>query len=186
MDQDDKKKKLEEEIKQRDDDIKAIVGQTRSTQDDIRMIEEKLEQLQNRIQIANTELNVRKRKLNDLTNQLKAKGQEKNEELEDSSEENDDERVEQELKIKLLKMISNRQENDTDPNELFFYDGQRSEVKSNIAIHTVKIKLVQSESQSSQKTFSKIIPRDCTFRIHKTMNFIHLKDKACEHWVISS
>lgn len=183
MDQEDKKKKLEDEYNQRKEEIAKLKFQAKSTQDDILMIEEKLEQLQNRIQISNTELNVRKRRLNDLQNQFKSKSQEKNEEHEDSSEEDLDAKAEQELKIKMLKLISNRQELDIDPNELFFYDGQRSEIKSNIAIHTVKIKLVQSEEQSSQKAFTKIVPKDCTFRIHKKMTFPQLKEKACEHWV---
>jgi chromosome segregation ATPase len=180
---DEKKKKHEEELSQRKQEIANIEYQTKSTQNDIHMIEEKLDQLQNRIQIANTELNLRKRRLNDIESQIKLKGLDKNEEFEDSEEEDENAKAEQELKIKMLRMISNRQESDADPNELFFYDGQKSEVKSNIAIHTVKIKLVQSEGHSSQKTFSKIVPKDCTFRIHKSMTFNNLKEKACDHWV---
>lgn len=180
---DEKGKKLAEETKQKEAEIQVLKVQQKTLKDDIAMIGEKLEQLQTRIQVANNELNSRKRKYNNLENLVNDKNKEKGEEHEHDDEDDGDGNIEFELKDKILKLISNRLENDFDPNELFFYDGQRSEIKSNIAIHTVKIKLVQSAEQNSQKAFVKIVPRDCTFRIHKLMKFKELKDRACDHWV---
>jgi len=180
---DEKGKKLAEETKQKESEIQALKTQQKGLKDDIAMIGEKLEQLQSRIKSANNELNLRKRNFNELENKLNDKNKEKGPEHERDDEEDGDGNIEFELKDKILKLISNRQDNDFDPNELFFYDGQRSEIKSNIAIHTVKIKLVQSLELNSQKAFVKIVPRDCTFRIHKLMKFKELKDRACDHWV---
>lgn len=179
----DKKKKLEEETKLKELEISDLTSQQKSLKDDIAMIGEKLEQLQTRIQFANNELNVRKRIMNNLKNQVEEKSKEKNEDIEDDDDEDDQGKIEFELKEKILRLISDRQENEFDPNELFFYDGQKSEIKSTIAIHTVKVKLVQTAEINPQKGFVKIVPKDCTFRIFKSMNFKQLKIQACENWV---
>lgn len=180
----DKIGKLKIEIESKKEEIKKLKNYQNGIKADLFIIEEKLEQATERIAIRNNELNTRKRKLNELKKISQGLKERNDSEQKDKGEAIDaDIKAEKELKLKILKLISARAENNMDPSELFFFDGQKTEVKSNLVIHTVKIKLIQAPVQANKIQQNKIVPREATFRIDKGMKFDQLKKHACDHWV---
>ena len=173
---------LKNEIAKKKAEIEKLLSQKENIKADLCIIEEKLEQTTDRIAVRNNEFATRKRRAKELEKQkesLKEKAFVESayqEEVIDIKHQ-----TTMDIKRKLLKLISSRQELDSDPNELFFYDGLKAELKSNIMIHTVKIKLIQPSPQTTKNQAVKIIPKEATFRIDKKMKFSKLKEHACRH-----
>ncbi|OMJ79653.1 hypothetical protein SteCoe_20273 [Stentor coeruleus] len=178
--------KLKSEIESKKDELKKLKNYQNGIKADLFIIEEKLEQATERIAVRNNELNTRKRKLNELKKIAEGLKERNDSEQKDKGEVLDaDIKAEKELKLKILKLISARPENNMDPSELFFFDGQKTEIKSNLVIHTVKIKLIQAPAHANKIQQNKIIPREATFRIDKGMKFDQLKKHACDHWMLN-
>ena len=160
---------------------KKLIMQKETTKAEMFIIDEKLSQIRDRIAIRNNELNSRKRKLKEV----KQSADKLQEEQKDQSKEIEQKvdtryKIEKDIKQKLLRLVS-RPDTDIDPNELFYFDGQKLEVKSNTVVHTVKIKLVRPNLISKKIKNTKIIPKEATFRINKKMTFNDVKGYACEH-----
>jgi predicted nuclease with TOPRIM domain len=153
---------------------------------ELSIVDEKLEQVQERITIKNAELNAHKRKLKEMqANDARLREEEEEEEVKiiESMQDKKEEDYDKLIKIKMLNVISARQEGDADVGELFYFDAQKAEIKASIVIHTVKVKLVQPQVVPGKIQQSKIQPKNATFRINKTMTFEMLKKHACGHWV---
>ena len=179
------KAQREKELRNEKEDEKArLIALENSLRAEVYILEEMLEQAKDRILVRNGELNTRKRKLKALKwDQERIIDTDKSN-ISNNSENQDNFRaVEKEIKQKLTKLISSRQEVDADPNELFYYDGQKADLKPNLMTHTVKVKLIQPPPKDSKNLHQKIVPKEATFRINKEMTFSRLKMVACDHWV---
>ena len=154
---------------------KKLIMQKETTKAEMFIIDEKLSQIRERIAIRNNELNSRKRKLKEV----KQSADKLQEEQKDQSKEIEQKvdtryKIEKDIKQKLLRLVS-RPDTDIDPNELFYFDGQKLEVKSNTVVHTVKIKLVRPNLISKKIKNTKIIPKEDTFQMMFLLVIIVIK-----------
>lgn len=179
--------KIKFEISSKESDLARQLKNQENLRSELSIIDEKLDLLKERTIIQNNELNSRKRKHKELKKQTeKVISQVKDDGNYLDNPLPNELLAENDVRRKLLTILTHPQENDSDINELFFFDGQKTELKSNIVIHTVKIKLVQPVPITDRTRENKQVPREATFRIDKKITFEDLKIHACNHWVSSS
>jgi uncharacterized protein YoxC len=179
----DKNNRIFQDIDLKNNEINKLRASEKILTDDISILKEKLEYVKERIEIKNNELNARKRKIREIEKKLESVPEEVKLEKNDLEEILDKEKkVKHDIEQKLLDLISNRNYNELDPTELFFFDGQKTEIKANIIVNTVKIKYIEPPAQESKK-LDKVVPKEATFRIDKKMIFEQLKKYACDYWV---
>lgn len=170
------------EIDQKKQIIAKLARQNARLKDEILMSQEKIGQIDERIENHNHELTYRRQRLKELAAE-NPKLEEQAVKQVKAEEGINYKNIEKDIRQKVYNIISQREGAEVDPTELFFFEGQKLEVKPNTIINTVKVKYISLMLPSEEERGMKTVPKEATFRISKSTTLNQLRTQACDYWV---
>ncbi|CAG9332367.1 unnamed protein product [Blepharisma stoltei] len=173
-----------QEIEEKKKLVRNLERATARLQDEIMMLNEKIEQTEDRLEHHGHELVYRRQRLKELSEVSNPQDEEQAVQKQVSAEEAQSflRNIEKDIKQKILNLISRREILDNDPQELFFFEGQKFEIKPNTIIHTVKVKYISLLLPQEEDRGMKTVPKEATFRITRFTTLKDLRATACEYW----
>ena len=155
-------------------ELTSLKAKQKRLKDEIQRNQEKLQHALERIEDKTQELSYKK----ELHNQELQNSEQQTPTKQEPQPKSTELEIEKTIKETLLEIFSERKVVENDPQELFFFEGQKFEVKADVSVHTVKVKYLEFPSDEN----TKIVPKEATFRITKEMKLTNLKKVACNYW----